>query len=144
MVDMCLQSALMTIRPYNPETDLEAVRRIWRECGWLEKDKYEPLDQYLGCSNNLVGELNGEAETLVMTTPGTMQYLKEDLSMCAVAAVTTSRIARKQKLAGQVTALAIANDVVAGAEIAALGMFEQGFLQPAGIRHPRLRSRIRV
>lgn len=122
----------MTIRPYNPETDLDAVRRIWRECGWLEKDKTEPLDRLLGCSNNLVGELNGEAETLVINTPGTMRYLNDDLSMCAVAAVTTSRIARKQKLAGRVTALAIANDVAAGAEIAALGMFEQGYYNRLG------------
>ena len=26
----------MTIREYEPGRDLEAVRRVWRECGWLE------------------------------------------------------------------------------------------------------------
>ena len=47
-------------------------------------------------------------------------------------AVTTSRVARKQGLAGRLTAQAIALDVADGAAVSALGIFEQGFYNRLG------------
>ena len=35
----------MKIRTYNPEKDKTAVHRIWRETGWLEKDKEEKYER---------------------------------------------------------------------------------------------------
>ena len=38
----------MTIRPYNPEQDREAIHRIWREVRWIENEKQErALDFFL-------------------------------------------------------------------------------------------------
>lgn len=122
----------MTFRPYDPERDKEAAPRIWQECGWLGKDDAEWLDRLIGCSRALVGEIHGEAECLVLTTPGTVRYLREDLSLCAVTGVTTSRVARKQGLAGRLTAKAVAESAAEGALVAGLGMFEQGYYNQFG------------
>ena len=46
--------------------------------------------------------------------------------------MTTSRIARKQGLAGRLTAIAIARDAAEGALVSALGMFEQGYYDRLG------------
>ena len=79
-----------------------------------------------------MGELNGEAETIVLNVPGTIRHGVEDLALCIVASVTTSRVARRQGLAGRVTAQAIAADVADGAIVSALGIFEQGFYNKLG------------
>ena len=55
----------MIIRPYNPETDFEAVRRLWEEISWIDRDVKEDagyLEKFLLNSNNLVAELNNQAE----------------------------------------------------------------------------------
>ena len=125
----------MIIRPYDPENDLDAARRIWTECGWLQKEKFDAFDDFLSGAIGLVGELNGEAEALVLNFPGTIRHLRTDLPLCVVGAVTTSRVARKQGLAGRVTAQAIARDAAAsgrGALVATLGMFEQGYYNRLG------------
>ena len=31
----------MKYRNYNPKRDKDAVHRIWREAGWLEKGKFD-------------------------------------------------------------------------------------------------------
>jgi hypothetical protein len=33
----------MIIRPYNHDTDKDAVHRIWREVGWLDKGEEEAM-----------------------------------------------------------------------------------------------------
>ncbi|MCZ6834287.1 MAG: GNAT family N-acetyltransferase, partial [Planctomycetota bacterium] len=122
----------MTIRRYNPEKDHDSVLRIWLECGWLEKDDVKPLDYFLEGSTAWVGEFNGEAETLVTNMKGTIRHGQTDLPMCGIASVTTSRVARKQGQAGQVTARAIAHDAMEGALVATLGTFEQGYYNRLG------------
>ncbi|MBW3623093.1 MAG: GNAT family N-acetyltransferase [Armatimonadetes bacterium] len=121
----------LVLRPYDPERDREAVRRIWREVGWLDKED-PPADEYIECGRALVAELNGEAECLVLSAPGTVRYLNDDLPFAAVTGVTTSRIARKLGLARRLTARLLAMDAAEGAQVAGLGMFEQGFYNRLG------------
>jgi predicted acetyltransferase len=61
-----------------------------------------------------------------------VRHLEADLPMSCVAAVTTSRVARKQGFAARLTAKAIAADAADGALVSALGMFEQGFYNRLG------------
>lgn len=123
----------MTIfRPFDPEKDKQACYRIWREIGWLEKDKEEQMDTWTSAGRALVAEVNGEAECLVLSTPATLRYLETDLPLQAVTGVTTSRIARKQGLAGRLAAKLVAEDSAEGAIVSALGMFEQGYYNQLG------------
>jgi len=119
-------------RPYDPARDNLACRRIWRECGWVEPEKEELVDLYANCCRARVAELQGEAECLVLTADGTMRYLDEELPISCVTGVTTSRIARKQGIAGRLLARAVAEDAAAGALVSGLFMFEQGFYNRLG------------
>ena len=124
----------MKFREFDPQKDKDAVHRIWLEIGWIdgsEKQK-EAVDIFLSGGRAFVAELNGDAECLAASMPGAIQYLAEDLKLSVVTAVTTSRIARKQGLAKRLTAKLVAADAAAGAQIAALGMFEQGFYNQLG------------
>jgi hypothetical protein len=122
----------MKTRTYNPEKDKTAVHRIWREIGWIEKDQEAIMDRFVEKGRVLVADLNGEAECLVVTAPGTIRYLDEELPFCCITGVTTSRIARKQGLAKGLTALSVANDTAEGALVSGLGMFEQGYYNQLG------------
>lgn len=123
-----------TFRVYDPEQDGDAAFRIWKEVGWAEDDekKREAFDLFVGASRALVAEIAGAAECLVLSMPGSLRYLGESLSFSAVTGVTTSRVARKQGLAGRLTARLIAEDVAEGALVAGLGIFEQGFYDRLG------------
>ena len=123
----------MEFREYDPQRDKQAVHRIWREIGWIEKEKDEgAMDVFLDGSRNVVAEVNGEAECLVNTNSGTLRYLDEDLPLSGVTGVATSRIARKQGLASRLTAHALARDAAAGALACLLGVFEQGYYDQLG------------
>lgn len=120
------------LRPYNAETDKEATHRIWKEVGWIEDGKEEAMDRYVAAGRALVAELNGAAECLVLTTPGAIRYLDEDLPLSAVTGVTTSYVARKKGFAGRLLARALAEDAAEGALVAGLGAFEQGYYNRLG------------
>jgi len=122
----------MKFRVYDPTKDKDAVHRIWREIGWIEKDKEEVMDIFVESGRAMVAQVNGEAECLVLSAPGTMRYLEQELAFCAVTSVTTSRIARKQGLAKRLAAQVIAADATKGALVSSLGMFEQGFYNQLG------------
>lgn len=123
----------MIIRSYDPEKDQKAVHRIWREVGWMSSEEQaKNLDTFIKPCKALVTDLNGEAECIVMSAPGTFRHLDDDLSMSAVTAVTTSRVARKQGFAKKLTAELIASDAAEGALVSALGIFEQGFYNLLG------------
>ncbi len=120
-------------RPYNPETDREAAHRIWYECHWItSKEQEKNMDLFLAACRIHVAEMNGEAECLVASVPGTVRYLEEDVRLSVITGVTTSRVVRKQGLAGRLTAEAIAAAVEEGAQVSALTMFEQGFYDRLG------------
>lgn len=123
----------MTIRSYDEDRDLKAIERIWFECGWLENSRQAAyLKDFLAAGDCLTATIDDTAECAVHVSPGAMQYLDGQLELCAVTAVTTSRVARKQGFARQLTARQLARGAGDGAEIAALGMFEQGFYDQLG------------
>ncbi|MGC8960492.1 MAG: GNAT family N-acetyltransferase [Chloroflexia bacterium] len=120
------------LRSYDPERDYAAVLRIWQEAGWVPPGKEEATAFMLSCGRPMVAELEGQAECFVQTVPGTLRYLEEELPFSGVAAVATSRVARRRGLAGRLTALAVALDAAEGALVSGLGVFEQGFYDRLG------------
>ena len=123
----------MEIRHYDREKDLAAVRRIWREIGWLSTEAgAECLADFLAVGRSLVAALDGEAECMVHAVPGAMRYQDTDAPMCAVTAATTSRVARRRGMALQLTARQLAAGALDGAEVAVLGVFDQGFYDRLG------------
>jgi predicted acetyltransferase len=125
----------MEYRVYDAGRDQAAVRRIWREVGWIEpgnEQHDQGLDYFISCGRALVADVAGEAECMVSTAPGDLRYLDEDLPFSCVTAVTTSHVARKRGLAGRLTAEAVAADAAAGALVSGLGMFEQGYYDRLG------------
>ena len=122
----------MAFRNYDPERDKEAVHRIWRETDWIEKDETKTMDIFVDSNRAMVAEVDGEAECLVLSAPGTVRYLAEELPFAGVTGVTTSRVARKQGFASRLTARVIAADAANGVLVAGLGMFEQGFYNRFG------------
>ncbi|NKB35493.1 MAG: GNAT family N-acetyltransferase [Pseudomonadales bacterium] len=125
----------MNVRPYDPEKDREAVQRIWKEIHWIDdddKDDARSMDLFLAESRVLVADVNDQAECMVSSAPGTIMHLENELSLSIVAAVTTSLVARKLGLASQLTAQLVAQDAAEGLDVAALGMFEQGFYSRLG------------
>lgn len=121
-------------RPYDPARDRAAVTRIWREVGWIDSaaEKAEALETFFSVGRASVGVVDGEAECAVHWTPGTIVHDGHRLRLCAVTAVTTSRVARKLGFASRLTASALAEATESGAAVAALGMFEQGFYDRLG------------
>lgn len=117
------------IRPYHPKQDGEAVLSVFEEAGWREKEKKQDRAWrfYLKSVQTWVAAVDGRAESVATTVPGTLRYLSEDLPFCAVTAVVTSRTARKQGLASRVTARTLAEAAAEGALVAGLGVFDQGF-----------------
>jgi len=120
-------------RPYDESRDLESIRRIWDEVGW-SRSKTAPagVRDLLSCGSCRVACIDGTAECVVHTVPGSIRHLDRALSLCAVTAVCTSRVARKQGFAKRLTAELLAEAAAAGTEAAALGMFDQGFYDRLG------------
>lgn len=122
----------MTFRDFDLKRDLDAVTRIWLECGWIDQSQAPWLKDFFGVGDALVATIDDEAECAVHSTPGAMNYLGETLQLGAVTAVTTSRVARKTGFARQLTARLLARQAEQGCDISALGMFDQGFYDKVG------------
>ncbi len=126
----------LQIRPFRPDDDLDAVCRIWREVDWVDGDDADEdrhqIGRFMGACDVEVGLLDGAAECSVARAPGSIRYQHTPLPMAAIAAVTTSHVARKQGLATALTARAVRAGAEAGAAVAALGMFDQGFYDRLG------------
>lgn len=124
---------MIVLRAIEPEKDKEAVLRIWKEIGWLEKGKEDIFDLLLGSQGrNLIAEIDGSPECNVTSTKGTLKYLDRELPMSVVDGVLTSLVARRQGLAARLTAKAVAEDAAEGAAISGLGIFDQGFYNQLG------------
>jgi len=119
-------------RRFDPERDRESVHRIWRECGWITKDQAQWMDHFVDGGTAWVAELGGAAECLVVTMPGSIRHLDSDMPFCLISCVNTSRVARRQGLAGRLTAHALAQAASEGAVVVGLGMFEQGYYDKLG------------
>jgi hypothetical protein len=123
----------MEYRPYESERDKHACYRIWQEVGWVHDEPVDGLDWFWTHGGSaFVAEMAGEAECLVTSAPGDVRYQEELLPFLCITGVTTSRLGRKQKLAGRLTAATVAEGVAAGAIVAGLGMFEQGYYNRLG------------
>jgi hypothetical protein len=93
------------LRDYDKARDLDSVKRIWREVGWAtEEHEIAQIENFFDCGRARVAIIKGEAECSVHTAPGTYNIGGTELSLCAVTAVTTSRIARGQSFARRLTA----------------------------------------
>lgn len=123
----------LPLRAYDEARDLDHVLRTWLEVGWLEsEDKKDALRAFFDTAHVEVGLIDDEAECNVHWVPGRIQYQSTDLGLCAITAVTTSHIGRRQGLASTMTARALQQGADAGHAVAALGMFEQGFYDRLG------------
>jgi predicted N-acetyltransferase YhbS len=125
----------MAIRPLELKKDFTAVRRIWEEIGWIDRnddDDAKFLRKFLKGSRTLAAQLNGAVECTICHCDGTILHQQAELSMAVIAAVTTSTVARKQGLASQLTARVVAREAESGLATAALGMFEQGYYSRPG------------
>ena len=124
------------ILDYNHERDFEAIKQIWIDVGWLDADDIDDdekgLEAMLNCSKAIVFPIDGVAECAVIFQEGYMRYLQEDLNLGIVAGVTTGHVARRLGAARKLTADSLATLAEDGAEIAALGMFDQGFYNQLG------------
>ena len=120
-------------RKLNFNQDLKAIKRIWREVGWVTEDAPEKaMDIIFAVDDTVVGCINGNPECSVLAQSGTMRLDETDLPLCVIAAVTTSRIGRGQGFAQNLTAWQLARGAKKGAAVAALGMFDQGFYNKVG------------
>ncbi len=124
------------ILDYNHERDFEAIKQIWLDVGWLDADDVDDdekgLEAMLRCSKTIVFPIDGVAECSVISQEGYMRYLSDDLKLGIVAGVTTGHVARRMGAARTLTADSLATLAEGGSEIAALGMFDQGFYDQLG------------
>jgi len=124
----------MILRKYEEERDKEAVEDIWYEVGWFRREprQRESLELMLKGARPLVAEVDGRAEGLVLTSVGDMLYLQDRIAFADVLSVATSRVVRRMGVARRVTARAVAEEAAAGAAVAALSIFDQGFYNQLG------------
>lgn len=122
----------MQIRLCDPKKDLDAARRIWSQIGWISDSNDDSRDMLIQRGRGWVMDLEGEAESLVITFPGSLRYLQDELSICAVTDVATSRIGRRQGMAARLTARAISDNAADGVMLCVLRIFEQGFYNKLG------------
>ena len=125
----------MEWRGYQPETDREAVHRIWREVGWLppkNEQADKALDAFLEGNRPIVALLNNSPECCVLSGEGSLRYQKENIPFSAITAVTTSAIARRRGFAKRLTTQGVLRGVESGALVTGLGIFDQGFYDGLG------------
>lgn len=122
----------MQIRPYQ-SSDLPAVQRIWKECGWVDSDQEAAAIEHMFLDGaGVVATMDGEAECSGTNHSGVIDYAGRDLPLAGVTSITTSRLGRKQGLARRVTARLLSDAAEDGAAVALLGIFEQGFYDQLG------------
>lgn len=121
------------LRAYDAEKDLAHVQRIWRDIGWTDSEHEDvALGKFVASGNAEVAVVDGEAEALAVWSRGTFSYEGTLLPTGLVTGVTTSRIARRQGLAGALTARAVADAAQDGCALAMLGVFDQGYYDKFG------------
>lgn len=121
-------------RSFDPARDADDVVRIWRETRWIDDERThkDALAVFLADGEAEVAVLDSGAESMVHRTSGHIVYDRTVLDLCAISAVTTSHVGRKLGLASTLTARALRHGAGAGAAVAVLGMFDQGFYDRFG------------
>ena len=121
------------MRPFDYARDLDAIKRIWKEVGWVESDgEVAQLDTFFKVGHTWVGTIDDVAECSVHTVPGELYLGAQAVPLCCVTAVTTSRVARGRAFAQRLTARQLAQGAARGAQVASLGIFDQGFYDKLG------------
>ena len=121
------------ILDYDHDRDFEAVKRIMYEVGWLEdEDEAKSFEAEARAARGVIFPIDGQAECVALTVPGTLRHGDTDLEMTAFTGVVTGRVARKLGAARRLTARALAVGWEAGSEVAALSMFDQGYYDRLG------------
>lgn len=83
------------IRDFDLPADGKSLHRVWREIGWSDSKRSDrAVLKVFAEGSASVGTINDEVECAVLNQPDTMRLDHQDLPLCVVAAVTTSRIAR--------------------------------------------------
>ncbi len=113
--------------------DFDAICRIWREIGWMDKDdESEPIRDWLNECAGVCGELRGQVEGFGIRRPGSLHYDGVDISLSLVAAVSVSRIARGVGLGSRATARLVHDAAVEGKSVSMLGVFDTGYYDRLG------------
>lgn len=128
-----MEPAEPIIRDYAP-TDLDAVVRIWRECGWIGDDEAEAnaVADLVAAGGASVALVDGVAESAGQWVPATVHYAGTDLSLCHIATITTSRLGRRRGFASTLTERCLAQGAAEGYAVASLGVFDEGFYDKFG------------
>ncbi len=124
-----------TFRPYDDATDRDALRRIWRECGWLGSDdaSLHAMDAFHEDVAELwVAEIDGQAEACVAGFTGDIQHGETRLPAAVIGAVVVSLIARRQGIGGRLTARVMQRLALAGSAVGCLGIFDHGYYDGLG------------
>lgn len=124
----------MAWRAYDPDRDGSDVARIWHEVGWTDgSDAHaEAVRTFFSGGHGLVAPIDGEVEAALHWVPGTYRWLDADVPVAAVSGLTTSRVGRRRGHGPTLLSEALAQMVDAGAEVATLGAFEQGYYDRFG------------
>ena len=134
----------LEILDYDHDRDFEAAKRIMYEVGWLEnEDEAKLFKVEARASRGVILPIDGQAECVVFTVPGTLRHGDTDLEMTAFTGVVTGRVARRLGAARKLTAHALALGADAGSEVAALNMFDQGYYDRLGFGTGAYENRIK-
>ena len=154
---------MSTSRPFNIDTDLADLHRIWQEIGWMEdSDAHRRgIKAYLDVSTTTAQDVNGAMDIGVSRCDATVHVQHTTLPACLIAGVYAGLAGRQGGHATRMTAEHVADGAAQGAAIATLGIFDQGFydrvgfgcgpyvrrmtIEPASLNVPRLqRSPVRL
>jgi len=125
----------MQIGFFDIERDRRSVLRMWQEVGWLDRSSEKDckaFDHFVQAGPGMVARQDGEAECLALSAAGTLRYLQSEVRLAGITGVTTSLIGRQHGLASTVTARLVAHCAQQGAQVAMLGIFDQGYYDRLG------------
>lgn len=119
---------------YSLEAHDPAVKRIWREVGWLEANpqKERAAELLLAAGDAYVAVIDGQAECAVSTAQGDMMHTGTKLPLTALTTVVCGHLVRRQGVAARLAAHAVSQAAQQGAAVAALSIFDQGYYERVG------------
>ncbi len=119
---------------YDKEKHLEKCISIWMDAGWLMNGQEKLANLWFDSADALVGKHVNDVVALGLAHSGTFHHAahSQNISFCAISAITVAFQGRKLGFAGTLTAELLARGAERGEAFAGLGMFEQGFYDRLG------------